>query len=418
MRTFPRPSRRTAGLAVAAGLALVAVSAPASADTADSTVPEAVAAADWLADQLVDGTHFENSGYNDYGLTADAVLALTAAGTEEEAAAAATAWLMTEDDDEANVTGYVGAGTEQYAGAHAKLALTVVARGEDPTDVGGIDLIAGLLALESDAGRFTDVSQWGDYSNVFTQSLAILALERATDDGASEEAVDFLVGAQCPDGGFGTTFPSGGSCVSEADGTAFALQALLAAGADEPAEDAQAWLVAQRGADGSWASDANGTPQPNANSTGVAASALTAAGLDTSLSRTFLVSLQRAGGGISYLPGAAEAPDARATAQAVPALAEVSLIDVAAPAPAPRPTPPAEQPEPEATPTPTPEPEPTDEPTHAPVAGADEDLTNGGTELAATGVRNAPALGFAGLLLLLGTVLLVVTRRPARRPEA
>src|SRR5699024_10164761 len=128
-----------------------------------------------------------------------------------------------------------------------------------------------------------------DYSNVITQSLAILALERATSEGASEEAVAYLAAAQCADGGFAARFPAGETCTSEADGTAFALQALLAGDAQEAADDARDWLVAHRAADGSWASDAGGNPLANANSTGLGATALTAAGLDTAASREFLV---------------------------------------------------------------------------------------------------------------------------------
>lgn len=418
-------TRRSARGALAAGIALAAVTGHAVAASpslaAGSTAPEdgaAAAASSWLAGQLVDGDHmetvFDGTGYPDHGLTADVILALTSTGSEDEAATAATGWLTDPD----NVTAYVGSGAEQYAGAHAKLALTAIARGLDPTDLGDLDIIRGLKALETDEGRFSDASAWSDYSNVITQSFALIALERGTEDGASDASVDFLAGAQCDDGGFPSAFPTDGSCASEPDGTGFAVQALLATGADEAAADALDWLIRERAANGSWASDANGEPVPNANSTGVASQALTAAGEDTAASRSFLVSLQQQeGADAGALPYAAGDPvDARATAQAVPALAEISLLDVAvgaAPQPTPEPTPeptPTGSAEPAPQPTVTEAPEPSPSTTQAAAVGSKNDLTNGGTELAATGATSPVLVAGATGLVLLGVALLLAAR--------
>ena len=106
---------------------------------------------------------------------------------------------------------YTGGGdaTEFYAGSFAKLIVVAAAQGVDPTAFGTgprKDLVANLRALEcgthtrtdcpaGTAGRFSDRSQFGDFSNPITQSLAVIALERATRRGASRNAVSYLLGA-------------------------------------------------------------------------------------------------------------------------------------------------------------------------------------------------------------------------------
>src|SRR5690606_22271165 len=85
-----------------------------------------------------------------------------------------------------------GTGDERYAGPLAKTLLAVMLQGGDPTDFGGYDLEAELRSrLQTtgpDAGRFSDLSQWGDYSNGFGQALAVLALSH-DDDGVPASAV-------------------------------------------------------------------------------------------------------------------------------------------------------------------------------------------------------------------------------------
>src|SRR5262249_23117113 len=155
-----------------------------------TTTASAPAAAGWLATGLVDGNHLETSfngtSFPDQGLTADAVLAFDAAKVGQDAAARATTWLA------GQVTAYVGDGTtESYAGAHAKLALVAEAQGLNPEAFGGRHLLTELRALRAPSGRFSDTSQFGDFSNGFSQSLAILALHRAGGSGAPAAAVSF-----------------------------------------------------------------------------------------------------------------------------------------------------------------------------------------------------------------------------------
>ncbi|MET8698035.1 prenyltransferase/squalene oxidase repeat-containing protein [Kitasatospora sp. NPDC004723] len=265
--------RRTLGLlaipAIAFATALPAVAAPVGADS--PTIRPDAAAAGWLARQLVDGDHFESvfdgTAYPDQGLTIDAVLAFAASRSADTAAAKATAWLS----QSAVLAGYLGDGTtEAYAGATAKLLLAAEVRGADPTAFGGVDLPARLRSLQAPSGRFSDRSQWGDYSNAFGQSLALIALHR-TPGGAPAAAVDFLAGSQCADGGFPVSFGQA-ACTSDTDATALAVQALAATGRAAKAAAGLGWLTAHQNADGGFS--AAGSTTSNANSTGLATQAL------------------------------------------------------------------------------------------------------------------------------------------------
>jgi len=292
------------------------------------------AAAGWLARQMVDGEHFEvvfgDQSFPDQGLTIDGVLAFAAARTSDAYAARATAWLARPEI----LNGYTGGGgSESYAGATAKLALAAEVRGLDPGSFGGVDLLARLRELQAPSGRFTDRSDFGDFSNAFSQSFAILALGRA--GGAPAMAATYLAGSQCADGGFPLLFEQP-TCTSQADATALAVQALLVAGRPLVAASAVRWLVGIQAADGSF-SDAG---VPNANSTGLAAQALAVSGqLGAWLeARQFVLGLQVgcAGsatdrGAVAYsAEGFEQTTAVRATAQAVPGLAGAGLASLSA----------------------------------------------------------------------------------------
>jgi len=310
---------------------------PSSAATTDDP---AEAGAGWIASKLVGGNHlevtFSGSSFPDYGLTADAIFAFDAAGVAQDAASHATDYL------EANVGSYVGDGTtESYAGALAKLVNVAAAQGVDPTSFGGRDLVAELTALEcgtpsrsdcpaGDAGRFSDKSAYGDFSNGIGHSLALIGLERATSTGPSVASVTFLIGQQCDDGGFPEVF-NAATCTSSVDTTGFAAQALLLAGpaAAAAAQDAIAFLKSVQNTDGSF----TGNGSDNSNTTALAAQALTAAGESAAAAsaRQFIASLQSGcsasapnRGKIAY-DAAGGGDDLRASTQAVPALAGVPL---------------------------------------------------------------------------------------------
>ncbi|MFJ3788409.1 peptidase [Kitasatospora sp. NPDC090091] len=265
-------------LATALPAATAAHAAPAAAPAAapsSATVRPDAAAAGWLARQLVGGDHFESvfdgTAYPDQGLTIDAVLAFAASHSSDEAAAKATAWLAKPEI----LGGYLGDGTtEAYAGATAKLLLAVEVRGGNPTAFGGVDLPARLRSLQTAEGRFSDRSQWGDYSNAFGQSLAVIALHR-TPGGAPAAAVDFLANSQCADGGYPVSFGQA-TCTSDPDATALAAQALAATGRTAKANAGLGWLAAHQNADGGFA--AAGASASNANTTGLATQALLSGG--------------------------------------------------------------------------------------------------------------------------------------------
>jgi hypothetical protein len=251
----------------------------------------AEAALDWLEGELADdGGHLTSSyddglggigSFDDWGLTIDATLALAAAGRGDEPPATTAVEQL-----ELNVGGYVtGFSEDRYAGAVAKALLVAAVQGEDTSDFGGFDLPAELLArLQTtgpDAGRFSDASAFGDFSNGFGQALAILGLAQAGEPVPSS-AVTFLLGQQCPAGGFRGDYTVTGGCTTDADATvdatAFALQALTTVSPDcamrQAVSDAVAFLVAGQGATGSFGAESGS----NANSTGLAAVALRSLG--------------------------------------------------------------------------------------------------------------------------------------------
>jgi hypothetical protein len=346
LRATPLRARLLAAAALIA-VPTVVLATPGTADAA-TTRNRADAGAGWLGRQLNDDhlvtTTFDGQQYPDYGVTADVVLALDAAKAGRAAARRATRALQR------SVLAYTGGGdrTESYAGSYAKLLVVAAAQGIDPTAFGGSarkDLVAGLLALEcgapartdcaaGDKGRFADRSQFGDFSNTFGQSLALIGLERATHRGASRASVAYLIGQQCGPGGFPEVFDAT-PCVPSVDATGFAVQALETVGtpaAKAAAADAGRWLKRHQHRNGSF----SGTGTRNANSTALAAQALTAVGRGKAAAkaRGFLRSLQvgctgKAADRGKVWYGRKDAGDAvRATSQAVPALARTTLADI------------------------------------------------------------------------------------------
>jgi len=348
LHTKSHPRLRKHLLAVAALLTAPAVilATPGTADAAE-TRNRADAGAGWLGRQLDHDSHlmttsFDGQSFPDYGLTADVVLALDSAKVGRKAARQATGALRH------NVLNYTGGSDskEHYAGAYAKLVLVAAAQNADATAFGGgprKNLVAELRGLEcgkaqscadADKGRFSDVSQYGDFSNAFSQSLALIGLERATNRGASPAAVSFLVEQQCGSGGFPETFGVT-PCVATVDATGFAVQALTTVGgkaALAAAADAGRWLKRQQHGNGSF----TGNGARNANSTALAAQALTAVGRDNAAAaaRGFLRDLQvgcagkAADRGMVRYARSGEGDSVRATSQAIPALAQATLADI------------------------------------------------------------------------------------------
>ncbi|RDI23801.1 prenyltransferase/squalene oxidase-like repeat protein [Lentzea flaviverrucosa] len=301
-------------IAALLGASLATTAVPASAGTAHRVD----AAAGWLARQMADGerleTEFGGVKYPDQGLTIDAIFAFAAARTADDYADRAIAWLAKPETSSA----YLGSDGESYAGAHAKLAVAARVKGKNPRAFGDVDLVAGLKALQAPSGRFSDRSQFGDFSNAFTQSYALFAL------GRDAQGASYLAASQCPDGGFPVTFETS-PCVSDVDATAIVVQALRTQG--KPTVSALTWLRSKQQADGGFPAALGGS---NANSTGLAAQVVN--GIAAVRARDYLKSLQVGCAGVEKgaiafdASGFDKATATRATAQAVLGLTGANLV--------------------------------------------------------------------------------------------
>ena len=292
------------------------------------------AAAGWLTTQLTDGrritVQFGDDVFDSYGPTADVLFALAGAGVASGYSTAIADWF----DQPDQVAGYTGDGVDEiYAGATGKLLLVAATAGRDPTDFGGRDLVAQLTGRRDVDGRFRDESAFGDFSSTLTQAVAVLGLYRTDTGGLEPEDVQFLLDQQCADGGFRFD-PDTGDCTSQVDTTGMVVQALFAVGgpdADNAVSDAVEWLVEVQEESGGFA----GSAEPaNANSTGLAALALSLGGADdaAAAARAWIVTLQHDCDDDE--PGAIQAMTddpgdlVLATTQALWGMSAVSLADV------------------------------------------------------------------------------------------
>lgn len=375
MSTVRRISRRGGLLAAVAALALALCAPTASAE------PK-VEATKWLASQL------QASGETQYcesfspagtvGQTIDCMLAFKAAGAEFGSQRKATyAYAIANMDDYVGEAPCTETKEPLSAGAVAKLAVGVLAQGEaQPTSVGGRNLIADLLCLQAESGRFSDKNQT-DFSNVFGQSLAIVALKAcqvgctsppkglaaAIEDGAS-----YLRGQQCAesapaslDGAFRSPlgleagecndeppFPEGGPNLDavDVDSTGIAVLGLLADGGAESkaaAAGALEWLEAQEQQSGvppvsHWESycdfEASETLFPSVNSTAAATMAYVEGKAPIGAAQGWLEGVVEAsaeGEGKGGMPacGSSGPSDVLATAQGILALSGTSYSDLA-----------------------------------------------------------------------------------------
>jgi hypothetical protein len=288
--------RITAALAVASGVAVASLAAPAAATTVKTVgaqSPSAAAAA-YLVRNFKGNHHDHLTGsytsggkkivFAQDGETADAILSLDAAGVAQHAAKRATKWL---EKDQANYVQIGDPAPDYLPGSLAKLLLVATAQHVDPHNFAGADLISELKddegAGEGTApGQFQDPGETSFGSSVVIQSLAVLALANTTRaaDQPSDAAVSFLAGQQCSDGGFVQDIraDTGTACDTaseQVDATGYAVQALVAAGQHVAATKALTWLAAVRNDDGGWGTGA-GKPS-NANSTALAVEGLRAA---------------------------------------------------------------------------------------------------------------------------------------------
>ena len=280
---------------------------PAASPDANGSLASAVA---WLqSQQAADGGWVGFSGTSDPGVTIDAVIALAAAAKTGIAVdlTAATAYL------EANGAAYAESG----AGQAAKLAQAAVALGADPTTFAGLDAVA--LMLEGyDPG--TDMYGIGMYDTALV-SLALGAVNNDPPDIVLASIKD----RQMEDGSWafdGTTTAGNG----DTNTTAIIIQALVATEHTEVDLILHGLEYLQR------SQLPQGFPfqpgpgaAPDANSTALAVQALMAAGEDPSSQEWqnasgSLAAFQNANGSFSYVLETRD-DNLFATIQVIPALA-------------------------------------------------------------------------------------------------
>jgi hypothetical protein len=273
-------------------LASTGVAAPPVVAKGPGGEASAVLAAQWLASQLGPDGAAESTfapGAPDPDSTRDIAVALAATGVDEDAFNAAYGWLR------ANIeTVIAGDGDGDSAGDIGWMLLLVGAAGDDPANVGGVNLLARLAAtldaLEPGLYGGTDPT----FDGVFRQSVALLGLI-AVGVAPPDDAVAWLTSQQCTpgngapaaDGGFTAYRDPAVPCTApdaatysgpDTDSTALAIQALTAVGATPGIAAALDFLAATQDASGGfgWYAGSDAVP----NSTGLAIAAIVAAGED------------------------------------------------------------------------------------------------------------------------------------------
>lgn len=250
---------------------------------------------------------------SDLGATADAVIAIAAAGQDPAA--------FVIDEENTPLTALetqLEAGVAEGAGQIAKIITALAAAGVEASEFGGRDLTADLLALQAEDGVFG--------MGAFDHCLSLIALQNAGVE-RPEGAVEALVAAQNEDGGWG--FMAGQA--SDTNTTALCLQALAGEDAAEPARAALDYLAGIQNEDGGWPyqNPSDFGTLSDASSTAIVIQALAALGedpADWNDPQDFLLSLQEESGAFRYqdeVPG----DNILATIAAIPALAGVPLND-------------------------------------------------------------------------------------------
>jgi len=266
------------------------------------------------------------------GSTSDAVLAIVAAGGDPAAF----------DRDGNTPLTYLAANaaSTSSAGDLAKLILAVIAAGENPREFGGTDSVAKLESLIGDDGKIG-----GEMDTFFNHLLAVLALSSARRP-IPAASVEYIKAAQQENGSWawdGTAETAG-----DTNTTAFALQALIAAGEDPGSAavtKALDYYKSIQNDDGGWPyqNPSDFGTETDANSTAVTVQALLAAGIDPTTwtvaeGKTPIAALEALQNESGAFAWKASVPDDNllATVQALPALAgkafPFATMDVGEPA--------------------------------------------------------------------------------------
>jgi hypothetical protein len=339
-------------LAAALTLSVLVPSGTAGAATPPSLpqTPAARAAAHWLAGQVQpDGSipSVTTPGTPDLTATANTPLALASAGVAHATALAALGFMKS------HVADYVSVNGSDGPGQLALLILDAHAVGESATSFGGTNLVARLLATSQTTGAEAGLfgAQDATFDGAYRQglSLAALAVAGVTGGPTVTAAEAWLLGQQCPDGGWtsliSVTNPCNGKPAKfvgpDTNSTALAAEGLEAQGALPASGVASAlhFLKRAQDADGGWGYDPS-TPRTGGStdpdSTALVLQALLALGASPSSPAftrsgtdpvaSLLADQVTSGagtGGIAFpgIPGV----DLLATYQAIPALAGVTF---------------------------------------------------------------------------------------------
>jgi hypothetical protein len=214
--------------------------------------------------------------FSKIGSTADAIVSLVAARRAPKAIERAVRFLRRHPD---------GVDT---TGETAKVVMALVAAGEEPV-LGERDLVSELSVSQQEDGAY---GHNGNNDQVNSHALAMLALAAADGPGPNGQAVQWLLDAQCGDGGWQFDTPSGEAddlhcnngtdfdyTQSDSNTTAYAVQALAVfPGAQDPAVDPFAYFETVRDeTKGGWGYT-EGFSLTDANSTSLVIQAHAAAG--------------------------------------------------------------------------------------------------------------------------------------------
>jgi prenyltransferase beta subunit len=222
---------------------------------------------------------------SDISATADAVIALVAAGEDPNA------WFT---GDQMNPFSFLGiqaeGGSINTAGLLAKTLTAVIASGKDMTAFGGHNLVDDLLAVQGETGLFgagafdhclslialqnagaelpegsieallalqSDEGGWGfvegEAADTNTTGLCLQALALTDQAEAVAAGLDYLRSIQNEDGGWPYQNPSEFGTDSDVNSTALVVQALLANGEDLAAwNNPQDWLLGMQGESGAF----------------------------------------------------------------------------------------------------------------------------------------------------------------------
>lgn len=258
--------------------------------------------------QKPDGGFGEASRDSNPGTSTWAILALVAADEDPHA------WVVGENSP-IDYLKTIAPETAELQGTSetAKMILTLVATGYDPSSFEGYDFVAMLRDKQKASG------QYGDH--IYTTAWSVLAMAAAGEDTRTGSA--WLESQQNDDGGFGWTLGS----ESDNDDTAATLMALIAAGRTSSSPSVQktvSFLKAHQESDGGF--NYGGSSSSNAASDSWVIQALVAAGEDPSVIRQNglspvdnLCSYQSSDGSFMWTTLLTDNP-CRMTASAIPAL--------------------------------------------------------------------------------------------------